>query len=56
MGDILVDIRTDLHTCFLGVFIAKNESGTGGHMTGDREGKLTTKGMQGVIQRSEGPK
>jgi hypothetical protein len=42
-GDILVDIRTDLPTGFLGVFIAKRESGTGGHMTGrhltrDRKG------------------
>jgi hypothetical protein len=41
---ILVDIRTDLHTCCLGVFIAKNESGTRGHMpeghmTGDRQGE-----------------
>jgi hypothetical protein len=34
-GDILVDIRTDLDTCFLGVFIAKRESGSGGHMTGE---------------------
>jgi hypothetical protein len=33
-GGILVDIRTDGHTCFLGVFIAKRESGPGGHMTG----------------------
>ena len=47
--DILVDIRTDLPTGFLGVFIAKRESGTGGHMTRNRKGELTTKGMQGRI-------
>jgi hypothetical protein len=33
-GGILVDIRNDLYTGFLGVFIAKRESGTGGDMTG----------------------
>jgi hypothetical protein len=38
-GGILVDIRTDLHTCFLGVFIAKRVSGSGEHMTGDRQGE-----------------
>jgi hypothetical protein len=51
-GDILVDIRTDLHTCFLGVF-TMSESGSGEHMTGDRQGKLTTKGMQSRIGRSK---
>jgi hypothetical protein len=47
MGGILVAIRTDLQTCFLGFFIAKGESGTGGHMT--EMGEVTTKGMQGRI-------
>jgi hypothetical protein len=42
-GGTLVDIRTDLHTCFLGVFIAKRESRSGGympegHMSGDKQG------------------
>jgi hypothetical protein len=41
---ILVDIRTDFTDMFSGVFIAKNESGSGGHMsgghlTGDRKGE-----------------
>jgi hypothetical protein len=55
-GGILVNIRTDLQTCFLGVYIAKRESGSGGRMTRDRQGELTTKGVQGRIRRSERPK
>ena len=45
---ILVDIRTDFTYMFSGVFIAKNESGSGGHMrgghmTGDRKGETNFK-------------
>jgi hypothetical protein len=41
---ILVDIRADFTCMFSGVFIAKNESASGGHMsgghmTGDRKGE-----------------
>jgi hypothetical protein len=40
-GVFLVDVRTDLHTCFLGGFIAEKVRVRGTH---DR-GEITTKGM-----------